>query len=321
MDQPGEPVGIRNAQSILRKATQNSLSHFHVAGMEKGNYQQNSPTIADAMDSKYSSKNTSATFSVSVGPLGRINKHLVGKKLSWFVTMIRSSITELPEHENIWYESSNQKMFSETILRLYIDYKKLLQFNLTLEDIAQTCFSDIPFHTSPDWMGMIDLDILGNYVSLVLSKIDTVFCGSPLIFAVHANVNIDTTVNAVTSGSDIVSISQLPHVIKNTIRSNHVLDVQKNLGIEAAAYILREIIGSDVISDFMTRTGIVLPFYNSSLEVFNKGVLTAMAFERPRTHIQKFLKYSSWDKHPSVYADIMVGNNPEKDFSIKHAHN
>lgn len=377
MDQPGEPVGIRTAQSILRKATQSSLSHFHVAGMEKLNYQQNYPTIADAMDSRYSNTNTSVTFSVKeqyIPPsefivqggvflrrrvskfivegesnvsdpaqplkerwltkiLGRINRHLVGKKLSWFVTMIRSNMTELPEYENIWYESSNQEMFPHTILRLYIDYTKLVQFDLTLIDIAETCFYDTPWHASPDWMGMIDLDIIKNYMNLVLSKIDTVLCGNPSISAVHADIDIfapiceeedvnrhNHIIKVVTDGSDIVSVSQLPNVEKHTIRSNHVLDVQKNLGIEAAASALREIIGSDVISDFMTRTGIVLPFYNSSPEVFKKGALTAMAFERPRTHIQKFLRFSSWDKHPSVYADIMVGNNPEQDFSILSSH-
>lgn len=324
MDEPGEPVGIRTAQSILRKATQSSLSHFHVAGMEK-NYQQNSPTISDAMDSKYSNTNTSVAFSVSLRPLtftiARINRHLVGKKLRWFVTMIRSSITVLPEYENIWYESSKKNMFSEknTIIRLYIDYKKLVEFNLTLKDIAVTitASSDTPWHASPDWMGMIDFDTGKNNMNLVLSQIDTLVCGNPCISAVHADINPNNIViKAVTAGSDIVSVSQLPNVDKLTIRSNHVLDVHKNFGIEAAATALREIIGSDVISDFMTRTGVVLPFYNSSPEVFKKGALTAMAFERPRTHIQKFLRSSSWDDHPSIYADIMVGNNPEQDFSI-----
>ena len=347
-----EPVGIRNAQSILRKATQSSLSHFHVAGMEK-TYQQNSPTIAEAMDSRYSNTNTSATFYVacsssniiSCAEIGRISRHLVGKKLSWFVTMIRSSLTELPEEENIWYESSNHEMFSKTVLRLYIDYTKLVQFDLTLRDIAELCFPDTQWHASPDWMGMIDLEIVGNYMTMILSKIDTFLCGDPRISSVHADIeerapgntafsaqrrkiisdnfnfgnnavvialDSNRAIKVVTYGSDIMNISRLPNVDKLTIRSNHVLDVQKHLGIEAAANALREIIDSDVISDFMTRTGTVLPFQNSSPEVFKKGALTAMAFERPRTHIRNFLRSSTWDEHPSVYADIIVGNNPSK---------
>lgn len=109
-----------------------------------------------------------------------------------------------------------------------------------------------------------------------------------------------------------MNISRLPNVDKLTIRSNHVLDVQKHLGIEAPANALRKIIDYDVIYDFMTRTGTVLPFQNGSPEVFKKGALTAMAFERPRTHIRNFLRSSTWDEHPSVYADIIVGNNPSK---------
>ena len=344
-----EPVGIRNAQSILRKATQSSLSHFHVAGMEK-TYQQHSPTIAEAMDSRYSNTNTSAIFYVACSSsnvlpcaeIGRISRHLVGKKLSWFVTMIRSSLTELPEEENIWYESSNQEMFSKTVLRLYIDYTKLVQFDLTLKDIAELCFPDTQWHASPDWMGMIDLEIVGNYMTMILSKIDTVLCGDPRISSVHADIeerapgapkesrkdggrtetqgrcdifellDSNKAIKVVTAGSDIMNISRLPNVYKLTIRSNHVLDVQKHLGIEAAANALRKIIDSDVISDFMTRTGTVLPFQNGSPEVFKKGALTAMAFERPRTHIRNFLRSSTWDEHPSVYADIIVGNNPSK---------
>lgn len=102
--------------------------------------------------------------------------------------MIRSSLTKLPEEENIWYESSNQEMFSKTVLRLYIDYTKLVQFDLTLKDIAELCFPDTQWHASPDWMGMIDLEIVANYMTTILSKIDTFLCGDPRISSVHADI-------------------------------------------------------------------------------------------------------------------------------------
>ena len=82
---------------------------------------------------------------------------------------------------------------------------------------------------------MIDLDLGKNNTTLIISKIDTFLCGNPCIYAVHADINTDEhsniTVQAVSAGSDIVSVSQLLNIEKLTIRSNHVLDVEKTFGI------------------------------------------------------------------------------------------
>lgn len=317
-DEPGDHVGIRSAQSVLRAATQSNLSYFHVAGMETnvhGNYKV--PNIADTMDTKYTNYNTSATFNLlPTSSNTSIKKYLVGKKFIWFVTLIRSNITELPDIENIWYETSDKQMYNGIIIRFYINYEKLIEYGLTLYELALSCFKgDIDWHVSPDFMGMIDVNVTDGYPASIIAMTNNIVCGTMDITSCSISQNqVKRTVT--TTGSNIIAISKIPDIDKTSIVSNHIKDVEENFGIEAANFALNKIIDSDVISDFMTRTGKVLSFYNSSTEISAKGVLTSIAFERTKQQIKKALYNSNWDKHASIYADIMVGKDPNNMFDI-----
>ena len=312
-----DPVGIRTAQSILMSATQGSLSHFHTAGMEASGGGLQSPSVADAMDSRYNSSNTSATFVIDDRNRALLQRTIVGKKLLWFVTRVQSNITELPDAENVWYDALGEEMYDGVVLRLYIDYARIASYNFTLYSLASVCFKrDIEWRVSPDFMGMIDVNITDNYMPPWLSRMDTLVCGTPEIVSCDVKYNMDHQFVAVTRGSSILAISRAHGVSKVTIISNNVADVARHLGIEAAACALNRIIGSDVLSDFMTRTGSVLPFFKYSPEVPRKGVLTSMSFERPRNDIKAAMSSGAWDKHASVYAHIMTGIDPLSGFTL-----
>jgi hypothetical protein len=310
------------------------------------------PSVADAMDSRYTPKNTSMTFRInnfaqSAGKGRTIVKTLVGKKLMWFVTMVRSNITGMPDAENIWYDVLGEQMYNGVVIRFYIDYPKLLSHNIILSEIASTCFGDFVWHVSPDFMGMIDVDVPDRYISKILSQMGTLVCGTPEI----TSCNIDDSSlpghsslkpmlrsgakhlelrsgngrlqasdaplgTALTRGSNILSVSRAHGVDRKTIISNHVADVERSLGIEAATRALRDIIGSDIISDFMTRTGKVLPFFKYSIEVPKKGILTSTGFERPKNDIRAAIRSNAWDTHVSIYADIMTGTDPMPGFDV-----
>ena len=313
-----DPIGIRETQSLLRTVTQRSLSHFHTAGMTNTSISNRQvPSIADGMESRYTSKNTSMTFHTSL-ETKELKKAIVGKDMLWFVRMVRGNLIELPDEENLWYEVNDQSnMFSddnnpdEVIIRFYIDYLKLIEYDLTLKALAVSCFGNAPVTVSPDFLGMIDLKVEDGYVLRWLEQMGNTVCGTPAIVSAQIDDHV-----AVTGGSSILAVSRVNRVDKKTLQSNHVADVEKHLGIEAAANALYHIIDNNIVSDFMTRTGRVLPFSKYSKEINRRGILISAGLERPRNDIRAAIISKKWDASSSVYADIMVGKSPGQLFKI-----
>jgi hypothetical protein len=320
---PGDPVGIKTIQSILMSATQMSLSHFHTAGMDPLGFNvvtvRVQPSAADAMNSTYTKNNTSMTFE-SIDDVYTIRKQLVGANLIDFVTAVKIDATGFPDRENIWYEALGKKMYDESgekmykgsILRIYINYNKMRNHGLTLEDLAHEVYNtECIFHVSPDFMGMIDLEIPDQYLSQWLAKTGKKVCGTLDIKSCN-KINEKT---AITVGSNVLAVSKLHNVDKTTINSNNVLEVFEHYGIEAAASVLASLTGSQIVSDFMARTGKVLSFMKNSVEVTNKGLLTSMGFERPRDDVKKTL-VSKQKNLSSVYESIITGSKNNEIFEL-----
>lgn len=300
-----EPIGIRSVQSILMNATQKRLSHFHTAGMDTEIETSLRPSAADAMDSVYTMHNTSMRYKSNNT---RVN--LAGKELVYFIVNIGCTITELPEREQIWYDALGKTM-KDNVLRIYLDFKKLLAHNITLPEIAEKCFGDdYSWEVSPDFMGMIDIDIGSSiaHVAPCLSTINTLVCGTRKILSCR---------NMTTQGSDVLTACRTADIDKSSIQSNNVLEVEKLYGIEAAASVLEDLIESHtVVSDFMTRTGRVLPF-SKTTEVYKKGLATSMGFERPRLDIKAAITEKiDYSRYTSLYENAMKGTDPHIQFSL-----
>ena len=297
----GDPVGLHAVQSILMSATQKSLSHFHTAGMKTTVSARLTPTPAEAMNAEYSN-NTSMTFQSS-DDVYDLRKQLVGAKISSFMINVGSSLTGLDDRENVWYEAAGTKMYDGTVLRIYVDYNKMRDHGLTLESIAHAAFGS-GTNTSPDFMGIIDVNVPDDYISQWLAKTDNLVCGTLRIRSCDKMID-----DVITEGTDILAVSRIRNV-KN-ITSNNVLEVESHFGIEAAAAVLETLTGSHVVSDFMARTGKILSFVKSSVEVRQKGMLTSMGFEKPKEDIKKKCAPTT-----SVYESIMTGVDPTEMFTI-----
>ncbi len=303
---PGDPVGLRAVQSILMSATQMNLSHFHTAGMSVNLSSRPAPTAAEAMNHSYA--NTSMTFRCSLDAY-ELRKRLVGATFKSFLVTVGSSMTLFPDHENVWYETSGKEMHDGIVIRFYMDYVKMRDHGLTLQDLALTFGSNAV--TSPDFMGMIDVEV-PDYMSQWISRTGNRVCGTTNIKSCD---KVDD-VTAVATGTDVLAVSRTPSVDKRSVTSNNIVEVEKHFGIEAAAGVLNELISagnctaaeSRVVSDFMARTGKVLPFTKSSVEVGRKGLLTSMGFERPKEDIKKPATHPR--AFTSVYECIMTGVDP-----------
>ncbi len=310
--EPGESVGIRAVHSILMSATQMNLSHFHTAGMHSSLPSSRPvPSPAEALNDVY--VNTSMTFESSDN-VHTLRKHIVGANLSSFVKSVGGSFTWLPDQENVWYEVLQQPMYDGNIIRLYIQFKKMKNYGLTLRDLADTSFgTDVVTHVSPDFMGMIDIEVPNDHLSQWLSRMGTPVCGTPKVKSCE---KVGDT--AVTHGTDALTLSKVSTVNSKTITSNDVNEVLMLYGIEAAAAVLYDLTKSPVVSDFMARTGKVLYFTKNSLEVARKGLLTSMGFERPKNDIKEALilphMYNSC--RPSVKESIITGTRAACDFEI-----
>lgn len=310
--EPGESVGIRAVHSILMSATQMNLSHFHTAGMHSSLPSSRPvPSPAEALNDVY--VNTSMTFESSDN-VHTLRKHIVGANLSSFVKSVGGSFTWLPDQENVWYEALQQPMYDGNIIRLYIQFKKMRNHGLTLRDLADTSFgTDVVTHVSPDFMGMIDIEVPNDHLSQWLSRMGTPVCGTPKVKSCE---KVGDT--AVTHGTDVLTLSKVSTVNSKTITSNDVNEVLMLYGIEAAAAVLYDLTKSPVVSDFMARTGKVLYFTKNSLEVARKGLLTSMGFERPKNDIKEALirphMYNSC--RPSVKESIITGTRAACDFKI-----
>jgi hypothetical protein len=314
----GDPVGIRAVQSILMSATQMNLSHFHTAGMGTGSGAEARPSAAEAMDSVYTAANTGMRFRASSSIWG-VRKQIVGADLGSFVVTIGSSFTSVPDYENVWYRVRGDPMLDNGFLRLYIDYNKMHNHGLTLQELAQEAFGDdYKWMVSPDFMGMIDVQAAEwRGMSSLLSKMGCMVCGTPNI--VSCDVSGDGA-TFVTRGTDILAVSRVLNVVKESMVCNNIAEVEMAFGIEAAASMLNKLVGSRIVSDFMARTGRLLPFNKRSAEVQARGLLTSMGFERPKEDIRKAVVrganvYNRGGVH--VYEAIMTGVDPPQNFDIR----
>jgi hypothetical protein len=309
-------------QSILMSATQMNLSHFHTAGMDGADIRgcsASAPTAAEAMNASYA--NVSMTFE-SDEDVRSLRKHLVGANLKSFVVTVGGSFTVLPDHENVWYETRararcaarGRQMSDGIVIRFYIDYIKMMNHGLTLADLAKESFGDdVVTNVSPDFMGMIDVEVPNEHLSQWLSRMGHRVCGTPNVKSCD---RLDNT-KAVTVGTDVMAVSRIDSVRGDTITSNNAAEVEHRYGIEAAAGIMRELTGSAVVSDFMTRTGRLLPFTKTSAEVRNKGLLSSMGFERPKEDIKKAISGRADFGTTSVYESIITGSSPASIFDVR----
>ncbi|CAF1142802.1 unnamed protein product [Rotaria sordida] len=152
--QPGEMVGILAAQSIGEPATQMTLNTFHYAGVSAKNVTLGVPRLKEIINLSKTPKTPSMTVFLTDQTSNDINKckqvlsHIEHCSLGKMIanTSIyydpypqKTIIEEDQQWIDIYYEISNENIskLSPWLLRIELDLKKIIDKNLTMEQISE----------------------------------------------------------------------------------------------------------------------------------------------------------------------------------------
>jgi hypothetical protein len=309
-------IGIRAVQSALKRATQSNLSMFHMAGVSSNESILPCMSIQDLLDGR---ETLSCYMSAKLLEDKTIlPKLLVGKRFSDFLLSISNSRSchehgKTDEHillarddpENIFYDYLGQDR-PEVFTRFYLDPRLFSPLGYTLKEISKIVFPNEACYVSPDFMGIIDVVAPKEYTCV--EDIDIPLYGSSRIK--HSFIDEG---HVFTIGSDIERMMSLKDVVDiRTIVSNDVRDVEKIFGVKAARNLLIKLVDDtrypNVISDFMVRSGRVLSLKKSNTEMYNRGFISEISFEKCRdtiiNNLSKSDNFSVIDPLESVYSRI-----------------
>lgn len=302
---PGEQIGIRLAHLVLADLTQDSLSAFHSAGIESGTNGQNLRDIIDGIRDN---------SSVGMCIQGKPKKSITYRTMRYYITGITNSIIGDLEEENFWYDIGGfEYNKSDIIIRFYLDYHKIKNDDRTLHRIAKDVFQGhTRVYCSPDFMGIIDVHVTNMIEIAGVIEMINVPMGIPDVLGC-----LKVGSSLITTGSNLQEVCCMKNVDPSKTISNDIYDVERTFGLEAANRVIyNEMISkgcdkraSIFISNFMTCKGYVSPFHKDNPMLRDKGILTSIAFERPKKDIKESLGKHD-DCKGSVYSQIMTGAIP-----------
>ena len=333
--EPGTAVGAIAAQSIGEPGTQMTLKTFHFAGVASMNITLGVPRIKEII-------NASKAINTPV-----ITATLVNCRDEKAARMVKASIEKTTMGEIAEYIKEVYKEF-EVKLAVRVDMKAVeaLQLDADLQYIAQC------IHNHPKMKvehGRIQLHVRGNkhtiYVIVHSREFPVKDEKGPR--SLHAEIlrvktllpsvlirglrSIERAVisfddkkreySLMVEGNDLLGVMTTPGVDGMRTRSNHVADVEKYLGIEAArTTIINEIQytmeshGMSIdsrhtmcLADLMTVKGDVLGITRFGLARMKSSVLMLASFEQTTDHLFEASAHSRSDRIDGVSECIILG--------------
>lgn len=260
-----DPVGLKAIQSIMQNATQSNLSFFHKAGMMSNSIISLSPSVQQLLD--LSKTPTCKTF---VKGHALESKKIVYLKL---IHIVESLTITKPSAGELWVSiGSTMGLFRLDVgfpyqLDIQFNVKELIKRNLFLTDIVEALSSVVDVYNktivwSPNIIGIIRI-YCDEHHSMIkaLSKLHLGIDG------IH-DILMSSESAAIANGSNLSALLKLPGVDANKTYCNHVLEMEKKFGVEAARQILYEEIlqknnhprYAEIIADYMSITGALRGF-------------------------------------------------------------
>ena len=326
--EPGTTVGAIGAQSIGEPGTQMTLKTFHFAGVASMNVTLGVPRIKEIINAAKNISTpiiSSKLYDDQSEPSARIVK---GRLEKTYLCDIASVI-----------EESYRNDFSAISVFIDMEAIQKLQLELKLSDITNAIAKDKKLKVKKD-------DVKENhnknririYIppgpdsyhitrSLKRSLPNVVVTGIPGI--TRAIININEKENKrkelLVEGYGLLDVMTTEGIIGTRTTSNHVMEVQNVLGIEAArTAIINEIdnvmsshgMGIDnrhiqLLSDSMTFKGEVLGITRFGIAKMKDSVLMLASFEKTTDHLFNAAFHAKKDAIEGVSDSIIMGNPAE----------
>eukprot|EP01119_Soliformovum_irregulare_P009594 TRINITY_DN2305_c0_g1_i1.p1 TRINITY_DN2305_c0_g1~~TRINITY_DN2305_c0_g1_i1.p1 ORF type:complete len:1461 (+),score=465.40 TRINITY_DN2305_c0_g1_i1:140-4384(+) len=321
--EPGTAVGAIGAQSIGEPGTQMTLKTFHFAGVASMNITQGVPRIREIINASKTISTPIITAGLHISDSlktarivkGRIEKTTLGQVAAYIKEVFKPSTC---------YISIRLDMKIITALQLEVDTSsikesilvskklKLKSKNVGIKDSEKLRV----FPTDDSREGMhYNLENLKNALSNVIVK------GIAGVERAVLNQVKDGKYGLFVEGNELLNVMATAGVKGDETKSNHIIEMEKVLGIEAARQtIMNEIQGTMnahgmsidtrhvmLLADVMTSRGEVLGITRFGVAKMKDSVLALASFEKTSDHLFAAAVHSRVERIEGISERIIMG--------------
>lgn len=322
---PGEAVGAVCAQSIGEPGTQMTLKTFHFAGVASMNITLGVPRIKEII-------NASQTISTPI-----IMAELYNKESEASARIIKGNIEKTMLGD---ITESIREVYTKSgcyiMIKVDLGAIKSLKLDLDIQMIAdaiikssQVKAKEKHVHVISDNQIRIDpyevsRDKMYTSMQVLKNKLPNVQVKgiSKISRAVINQSEKDETYSLVVEGEDLNEVMLTPGIIPEKTICNHIIEVEKVLGIEAGrSAIIHEIqytmkshgIAVDprhisMLADVMTFKGKILGITRFGIAKMKESPLMLASFEKTGDHLFDAAAYNKKDNLSGVSESIITGN-------------
>lgn len=317
--QPGEAIGIVTAESFGEPGTQMTLRTFHFAGVAEVNVTLGLPRLIEIFDAR---KEPST-------PLMQIYLKKPHNKDKKNLERIIAQIKEIKMHEVLSEISIN-------LLKLNIEFvfnkTRMRELGIQEEETIKAV---------KDMLKTVDMTMKdGVYIVAPKMKEGEATSTLPLLYTLKEKIKAvkikgivgvtevipkmeDDEIMLLATGANLKEVFKVEEVDYTRTTTNHLFEVSKNLGIEAARQIIideaSKVIqeqGLDIdirhimfMADLMTSRGDIKGVTRSGITEHKESVLARASFETPIRHLINASLKGEVDYLKSVVENVMI-NQP-----------
>ncbi len=312
----GEAIGMVAAHSISEPATQTTLRAYHAEGRVQLVTTKGLPRLIEIFDAR----KVPSTPSMEIYLDEEHNNKEAAKKIA----------AEIKETtlEQIMKEDSIDLM--EMKVELVVDEEKLKEIDMELEEVAKIIKKNLRnAEVRVEGGNKIILESKKEEVSIrdlqqmrVKARGVQIKGIKGITQVIVEKVGDDWVIR--TLGTNLKKVLTMNGVDPTRTRSNHIFEVMKLLGIEAARNLIVEEtlrtlreqgVDTDerhvmLVADIMTFSGVVKPIGRYGVAGEKASVLARANFEETIKHLTNAAASGEVDDLKSIFANVIVGNLP-----------
>jgi len=298
--EPGTAVGAIAGQSIGEPGTQMTLKTFHFAGVASMNITQGVPRIREII-------NASKSISSPIISVPLVNSKDIKSARIVKARLERTTLGDVAEYIEVVY-SPGQCYLS---VKLDLEAIEALQLNITVDDVTRAIVLDKKLKVKDgvrskgaDMIRIYPSDtrkesMMYNMHAIKLQLPNVIVKGFPSVARAVINKAKGDELQLVVEGEDLRAVMGVNGVNGRECKANHVLEVERVLGIEAARRTIIDEMSSTfdhhgltvdprhmaLLGDVMSYRGEILGITRFGVAKMKDSVLMLASFEKTSDHL------------------------------------